>query len=1258
MATALADAKKRGQPVHVSAATSETSDTIAYPDGHLMTTVNSGPVRVKQADGTWSAIDTTLVESHGALRPKVSKADVQLSTGGNAPFAQLAYDGGKTFALRWPSTLSTPTVRGNTAVYRGAAGPTGDLVVTALPTGLRFDIVLRERPGAPVEIKVPFTLNGLNMEAAADGRLSLSGGEKKPVALSTKPEMWESGPSGETAGIHSRHGDKGRHGKITARIATGDGGKALILKPDASFLNDPATRYPVTVDPSVLLPLNDDTDVNSVFDWNNVDGPYLSVGSRERDELSRAYLRFNTAGLPSSITSAELALQNVDAPSCGTSVGTGVQVRRVTSAWDATTLTWSPQPTNTTEDAVISKEGSQEGFCGSGFMRWNVTGIVQDWQAGSPNHGVVLQDPAEPKTGNYRVFTSSEGAGESGTPPTLTVTYKLPPAIPEVTLSSADSVTGNDVVSRSGQVKVAYSSTTSGGENVDYFVTVSDASGPIGNPPPLTNVPSGQVTEYTFAMGNPDTFKVSFKACVSGSTVLCSQTPAYRITSDAPHAPTDLATGLTEPTNPILSGIVSRPSGELVTGRFYLYDAQGAPVGATPFGEGSVKGGTRVSLRVPDGVLSANASYSWQMEACVEEVCSAKTPAIRFSTSGSAPQEPVGTDTVVLDKSKLTIRTAKTAADACDGGPCALVDAAAVQVGGAGADRRISLVKADLARVPAGAQITSAILKLGSADCGGPCPAGAKISVYAKKTELSDSPDGAELAGDLVAAPEQQADLSAAQVDVTGTVRQWRQETTGDYFVDPGLVLLADETLPPTTLGDASGQVPISLTIEYLPPTAPGKITDIRSRAGDAGVLLAWGKPETLGADAPVDSYDIQVLNADGNVLRTLSSEVDRAIVDGLTNGMSYRFQVRARTAYGSGPWQTSAPVTPQAVANATSFVEAVEQFVDATQGMRDKRYENTGDATDGDSQAVAIAPILYTNENNLLTDGAPNRDTSQIGLSHTLVSAAADGSIIVRTGITGKTTYGTDGAPLVNGWEEQSDFVFTTGSSGLRLTRQNSSGAVDAPVDIDEVEINAWAGGVPDDPAPALTALQADNDLRANVTAAVSPSAAAAWAVANVGAPTRAGWEYPNDCANFVSKALARGGRYRQIHAASWFGWLDQRHNGSWWESHEWGKDSWTFSAAQKNYNHFAGQHRVTVRKTIAEAQVGDIIWFINRKTDQISHMGIVTYRYSTVRGKWDIFFAQHGGHGGTGSGPYMNLGDRYDATEFKGLIFAKVNW
>ncbi|GGQ00393.1 DNRLRE domain-containing protein [Streptosporangium pseudovulgare] len=960
-----------------------------------------------------------------------------------------------------------------------------------------------------------------------------------------------------------------------------------------------------------------------------------------------------------SISNATLSLLNIDGPSCGTKVGAGVQVRRVTGTWDPLGIIWSNQPGNTTENAVINTSSVSSSSCAPAPMNWDITAMARQWAGGTSNNGLVLMSPSETKSANYRVFPSSEEAFEFNMPPKLTVTYLPPPDVPEVTVNSADLVTGNDVISRSDKVRVVYGSASSGGENLDYSTTISDASGPITGPPDLTGIPSGQVNEYTFAMGNPDSFKVSFKACVSGRTPpVCSQTPAYRITSNAPHPPTGLVTGLTEPTKPILSGVVSRPSAGLVTGRFFLYDDQGNAVGGSPFGEGVAKGGGRVSLQVPDGTLTANRSYSWQMQACVEEVCSAKSSAVGFATAGSAPQDPVGTHTIVLDGSKLAIRTAKTAADGCGSAPCALTDATAVQLGGTGPDRRISLLKPDLTGIPEGAQITSAILALGSADCGGTCPAGAKISVYAKKTELSGSPTGAELVSDLISDPEQQTDLSAAQFDVTGNARQWRRETPeATVFVDPGLVLLADENLPVTTMGAASGQTPISLVVKYLPPTAPGKVTAVRAREGDGGALLAWGKPETPGGDASISGYDIQVLNAAGGVLRTLSAEEDRTIISGLTNGTSYRFQVRARTTYGTGPWQASDSVTPRAVIDSAKFVGAAQQFVEATEGLRDRRYTDVAEAVSGDSQAAAILPILYTNEDSLLGGGTPGRNTSEISLSQTLVSAAADGSVIVRARITGKTTYDVSGTPLENGWEDQSDFVFAVSGSNIRLTRQDGSEASDASTGIDEMEINAWAGGIPDDPALPLTELQGNGAASKSVALAGNLDAAVSWAVKNVGGPSRAGWEYPNDCANFVSKALARGGRYRQIHDSSW-SWLDKRSNASWWESSGVGNDSWTFTGAQKNYNHFAGEKRVTMRKSVSEVQKGDLIYFINRKTDLVSHMGIVTYRFPYNEGIRDIYFAQHGGQNGTGSGPYMSLSERYDSKEFKGLMFAKVNW
>ncbi|MEV4017432.1 hypothetical protein AB0J35_43775 [Nonomuraea angiospora] len=143
---AIEEAKKQNKPVPVEAVYTETSRTWAYPDGHLTLQSYAGPSQLKQSDGSWAWIDTTLVERDGALKPKLAKADVSFSLGGNGPFASMVRGKGQRFALSWLKDLPRPEVTGNVARYRDAAAPGADLVVTALPTGFRHDVVLRERP--------------------------------------------------------------------------------------------------------------------------------------------------------------------------------------------------------------------------------------------------------------------------------------------------------------------------------------------------------------------------------------------------------------------------------------------------------------------------------------------------------------------------------------------------------------------------------------------------------------------------------------------------------------------------------------------------------------------------------------------------------------------------------------------------------------------------------------------------------------------------------------------------------------------------------------------------------------------------------------------------------------------------------------------------------------------------------------------------------------------------------------------------------
>ncbi|WP_157383411.1 DNRLRE domain-containing protein [Nonomuraea coxensis] len=101
--------------------------------------------------------------------------------------------------------------------------------------------------------------------------------------------------------------------------------------------------------------------------------------------------------------------------------GGGIQVRRVTSRWDPTTVTWAAQPTNTTENAVTNRS-SVGGSCGPTAMSWDITSMARQWAGDGGNYGVVLMSPAERASANYRVFPSSENT-DFNDPPKLTATF-------------------------------------------------------------------------------------------------------------------------------------------------------------------------------------------------------------------------------------------------------------------------------------------------------------------------------------------------------------------------------------------------------------------------------------------------------------------------------------------------------------------------------------------------------------------------------------------------------------------------------------------------------------------------------------------------------------------------------------------------------------------------------------------------------------------------------------------------------------------
>ncbi|MGW4642206.1 DNRLRE domain-containing protein [Sphaerisporangium sp. NPDC004334] len=430
--SALEAAERQGSPVEIWSLRTEQSTTYANPDGSLRTELFSGPVRVKDK-GVWGDIDTTLVESGGVLRPRRAKADMEISTGGDGPAAKLSRGKGRSFGVRWAKALPRPVVAGNVATYRDVV-PGGDLVVTALPTGMAHDLVLRERPSEPLEIRMPLALSGLEFGEDAAGRLRLTdsaGGDL--VASAPRPQMWDAAAE--------RSPDAGRRAQVATAVEHGKGGPVLVLKPDAGFLADPAVRYPVTVDPWTTLALQTDTFVSTDYPTAQNASTWLHAGKfGSGAKTARTYLKFGTTRLAGAvINNADLRLWNYKSNACGTTVGSGIQVRRVTAAWTPSSLQLSAQPATTTTGAVTLARAAGEPDCAEAELYYSIEDIVQAWADGAADQGLQLRAANEGDTTNWRMFRSAEN-GDPAKGPKLIVDY-TPPTNPDGTIPES-AVTG------------------------------------------------------------------------------------------------------------------------------------------------------------------------------------------------------------------------------------------------------------------------------------------------------------------------------------------------------------------------------------------------------------------------------------------------------------------------------------------------------------------------------------------------------------------------------------------------------------------------------------------------------------------------------------------------------------------------------------------------------------------------------------------------------------------------------------------------
>ncbi|MGW4698955.1 DNRLRE domain-containing protein [Streptomyces sp. NPDC004285] len=572
-----------GRKVEALAERTADSTTWANPDGTLTTETASAPFRVKEA-GVWKRLDTTLSDTGTQVEPETTVADVTLSDGGSENFASVSR-GNRTFGLDWPTTLPAPRLDGDTAVYADAV-PGGDLHVTALPNGFSESLILRERPTAPVELRLPVTLDGMHLKKAESRHLRLESETGALIASAPAPRMW-----GE--GVNPKSGDPTHSMEIATAIEEGADGTVLVLKPSMEFLTDPDVHYPVNIDPTTTLGASTDTWVATNYPDSQRGSTELKAGTYDAGATkARAYVKFDVARFAGKhILSSEFRLHSYWSSSCSTT-GSGVSVNRITANWDPSGVTWGAQPATTATDAAVSKSAyGYSSACPANFMRWNVGGIVQAWADGAPNYGLQVRAVNESDSLSWRRFRSSNyvDGSQGPTEPALVVTYNTKPGVAAPVAPANGAVTADTTPTLQGKATDADGNTV----RLTFEVWNKDGTTRVatGN---SAYVSPGAVGSWTSGALAPGVYKWRMSAYDGTDwNGIWSPWSALTIDTSTPAAPSIAST--VYPADGLWHGnagqagafAISDPSGKAVTAEYSL---DGGPVASTALtgGKGTV----------------------------------------------------------------------------------------------------------------------------------------------------------------------------------------------------------------------------------------------------------------------------------------------------------------------------------------------------------------------------------------------------------------------------------------------------------------------------------------------------------------------------------------------------------------------------------------------------------------------------------------------------------------------------------------------
>ncbi|ELS50269.1 putative YD repeat-containing protein [Streptomyces viridochromogenes Tue57] len=433
-------ARLSGKRVEALSERTETSTAWANKDGSLTTELTAGPVRFKdEATGAWRDVDLDLVqEENGAVEPKAHPGGLRLAGKSGTPAKSLKAaraakatdlvtlgEGDQQITLQWKGGLPKPQLDGPRAEYTNAV-PGADVVVEATRTGFEQYVEIKQRPASgDYSYTLPLKAKGLKAKQLPDGSVLFTDKKNNKRAVMPAPVMWD-------ATVDKRSGEHTNRAKVGLKVVQKGSTVDLVVTPDAKFLTDPETTYPVTVDPSTSSLSNVfDTYVQQgeTVDWStDTELDLGSPGTTNADgtpRTARSFISWNTTPIQDALVlDAKLSLWNFH------SANTDCKLYpwEVWSTGAASTSSrWTSQPSWTAKKATSTETTGNPG-CSTqpdGWINADVTTLVQGWASAKATRGHMgLRASSETVVAQWKRVNSANAASN---PPKLVVNYNYRP---------------------------------------------------------------------------------------------------------------------------------------------------------------------------------------------------------------------------------------------------------------------------------------------------------------------------------------------------------------------------------------------------------------------------------------------------------------------------------------------------------------------------------------------------------------------------------------------------------------------------------------------------------------------------------------------------------------------------------------------------------------------------------------------------------------------------------------------------------------